>query len=410
MRYGENIVAELLRSYQSSRNFDGETGRRVLLKKSFKLKLPATDTVDYKDFLSELIELQKKEIVDFDWRIKDHVVDKIWLVTENVQNAYNFVDCENKHDALERVRTAVRDVESLIGCGWIKTYLRSVLDDISENRLNGLWNKDTRLVNDVLKALELIYSLNGESISMRAASVKLYSDSKRFENDIKRYIVSIAKKIEPVLVEMSVNEDKNDISEREVLSQLGIVKMPEIFEFYGGLKVFYKNGVVDYSPINKGACVTSESLSEIERVELCGVQSILFIENKTNYTEYCLNSRRENELVVLHGGLYSPAKGMFFRLISKALINQQVFYWGDIDMGGFNMFCRLRENIFPTLLPYNMDCEHFNRYKSKGLPRTKTYLEKIAKLKNDVRYAMFFDVIDLILDCAVTVEQEAFIE
>lgn len=74
------------------------------------------------------------------------------------------------------------------------------------------------------------------------------------------------------------------------------------------------------------------------------------------------------------------------------------------------MFCRLRENIFPTLSPYNMDCECFNRYNSKGLPRSKTYLEKIAKLKNDARYAMFIDVIDLISDCAVTVEQEAFIE
>lgn len=404
MRYGRNIVNELLDSYESSGNFDGATGRRVLLKRSFKR--PDTDSADYEEFLSELIELQKREIADFDWRVKGHVADKIWLVTKNVQNAYDFVSRENKHDALERIGAAVRDTESRVGGGWIKTYLKSVLDGISENRLSGLWKEDARLINDVLKALELIYSLNGESISMRAASVKLYSDSKRFENDIKRYIVSIAKKFEPVLVEM----DEDDISEREVLSQLGIVKMSEIFEFCGGLKVFYKNGAVDYSPIKKGACVTDDSLSEIEQVELSGVQSILFIENKTNYTEYCLNSRRENELVVLHGGLYSPAKGAFFRLISSALTNQQVFYWGDIDMGGFNMFCRLRENIFPTLSPYNMDCECFNRYKSKGLPRSKTYLEKIAKLKNDARYAMFINVIDLISDCAVTVEQEAFIE
>lgn len=404
MRYGRNIVNQLLDSYEDSGNFDTDIGRRVYLKKSFRR--PSGDSADYEEFLSELTKLREKRILEFDWQIKGHVADRIWLVLENVQSAYDFVGRENKHSALERVGTAVRKTESVICDGWIKTYLDKVLEDISKNKLHGLWGADEQLINDVLKALELIYSLNGTSISMRAASVKLYADSKRFEHDIKNYIVSIAKKFETVLAQY----DEEDISEREVLSQLGIVKMSEIFEFCGGLKVIYNEGEVDYSPIKRGACITGDSLSEIIKVELCRVHSILFIENKTNYTEYCLNSRRNNELVVYHGGLYSPAKGDFFRLISKALNDEQVFYWGDIDMGGFNMFCRLRENIFPNLLPYNMDTQCFERYKAKGLQRNPLYLNKIAKLKKNERYAVFYDVMDLVIESGVTVEQEAFIE
>lgn len=404
MRYGRNIVNELLDSYENSGNFDGDTGRRVFLKKSFKR--PDADSVDYEEFLSELTKLQRQGIVDFDWRIKGHVADKIWLVQKNVQSAYDYVRRENKHSALARIELAVRNTENRIGSGWIKEYLNNMLDDISKNKLSGFLKEDVQLINDVLKALELIYSLNGASISMRAASVRLYADSKRFENDIKRHIVSIAKKYEPILAESG----EEDISEREVLSQLGIVKMSEIFEFCGGLKVFYKNGEVDYSPIKNGACISGDSLPEIERVEFSDVQSILFIENKTNYTEYCLNSRSRNELVVFHGGLYSPAKGDFFRLIGKALDNEQVFYWGDIDMGGFNMFCRLKENIFPSILPYNMDRRSFEQYKAKGLPRNELYINKIAKLKESGRYAMFSDVIELIIENGVTVEQEAFIK
>lgn len=402
MRYGRNIVNQLLDSYENSANFDGDTRRKVYLKKSFKR--PSGDSADYEEFLSELIVLRGKGIVDFDWQVKGHVVDRIWLMPENVQSAYDIVCRENKHAALERVRKAVQKTENCVCDGWIKVYLDRVLDDISKNRISGLWSADPQLINDVLKALELIYSLNGARISMRAASVKLYANSKRFE-DIKNYIVSIAKKYEPVLAEA----DENDISEREVLSQLGIFKMSEIFEFCGGLKAFYIDGEVDYSPIKYGACITSDNLSEIIRVELSGIGRIMFIENKTNYTEYCLNSRRKDELVVYHGGLYSPAKGEFFRLISKALNDEQVFYWGDIDMGGFNMFCRLKENIFPALLPYNMDRQSFNQYKGKGLPRNPLYLEKIAKLKGNERYALFSDVIELILESGVTVEQEAFI-
>ena len=112
---------------------------------------------------------------------------------------------------------------------------------------------------------------------------------------------------------------------------------------------------------------------------------------------------------MFHGGLYSPAKGEFFRLISKALNDEQVFYWGDIDMGGFNMFCRLRDNIFPDLLPYKMDKQSFERYKTMGFPRNALYLNKIARLKECAKYAVFSDVIDLIIESGVTVEQEAFI-
>lgn len=404
MRYGRELVNQLLDSYENSGNFDGKTGRKVYLKNSFKR--PPSDYADYEEFLAELSELQKNGIIDFDWRNKGHVVDRIWLVQKNVQEAYDIVGRENKHAALERVRTVIQNAMINIDNGWIRAYLDKVLEDISKNKLGGLWNSAPQIVSDVLKAFELIYFLNGENISMRAASVKLYADSKYFEKEIKKHIISIAKKYEPVLSEM----DEEDISEREVLAQLGILKMAEMFEFCGGLKIFYKNGLVDYSSITRGACIVSDTLSEIERVELCDVQKILFIENKTNYTEYCLNNRKRNELVISHGGLYSPAKGEFFRLVSRALSEEQVFYWGDIDMGGFNMFRRLKENIFQDLLPYNMDKNCFEKYKTSGLSRSKSYLEKLAKLKNDAKYSDFFDVIDLIIESGVTVEQESFID
>ncbi len=97
-------------------------------------------------------------------------------------------------------------------------------------------------------------------------------------------------------------------------------------------------------------------------------------------------------------------------MISKVLNDVQVFYWGDIDMGGFNMFCRLRENIFPDLLPYNMDTQCFERYKTNGLQRNSSYLNKIAELKKNERYAVFYDVIYLVIKSGVTVEQKTFIE
>ncbi len=404
MRYGRTIINELLGSYENSGNFSGNSGKRVFLKQS--IKLPDCESPDYVELLSELNEMRSKGLIEFSWKIKGHVVDRIWLVLENVETAYKLAGREDKHLALERVKSAIYKTESLIHDGWIRQYLDEVLANIEQNKLNGLWREDEQLVCDVLKALELIYSLNGQSITMRLASVRMYSDSKRFERDIKKHIISIAKKHEPILLEADVDE----LSEREILTHLGIVKMPEIFEFCGKMKVYFNEGEVDFSPMKNGACISGDCLSEINRVELNGINRVLFIENKTNYSEYCLNSRSDNELVIYHGGLYSHSRGEFFKIIGKAMSDQKVYYWGDIDMGGFNMFCRLKRNIFPTLEPFNMDCACFEKYREKGLARTGEYIQRLLKLKENDNYSLFSPVIDLIAKYGVTVEQEAFLE
>lgn len=402
MRYGRTIVNSLLGSYENSGNFSGNSGKRVFLKQS--VKLPDCESPDYVELLTELSELRGKGLIDFSWKIKGHVIDRIWLVLENVGEAYEFVGREDKHSALERVRTAIIQIESIIQDGWIRQYLDEVLKDIEQNKLNGLWSEDEQLISDTLKALELIYSLNGQSITMRSASIRLYSDSKRFERDIKKYVISIAKKHEPVLLEADVEE----LSEREILSHLGIVRMPEIFEFCGGMKIYFNDGEVDFSPIRNGACISSDCLPEISRVELRNISRVLFIENKTNYSEYCLNSRSDSELVIYHGGLYSHSRGEFFELISRAIRDENVYYWGDIDMGGFNMFCRLKRNFFPALEPFNMDSACFERYREKGLTRSADYIQRLMRLKENEHYSVFHEVIDLIARYGVTVEQEAF--
>lgn len=88
----------------------------------------------------------------------------------------------------------------------------------------------------------------------------------------------------------------------------------------------------------------------------------------------------------------------------------KVYYWGDIDMGGFNMFCRLKRNIFPTLEPLNMDCSCFEKYREKGLARNEDYIQRLLRLKGNENYSVFSTVIDLIAQYGVTVEQEAFLE
>ena len=63
------------------------------------------------------------------------------------------------------------------------------------------------------------------------------------------------------------------------------------------------------------------------------------IENKANYISYINGMTAEDELVIYHGGCYSPIKGRWLRLIAEEAEKSkiQVFHWSDIDLGGFRI-------------------------------------------------------------------------
>ena len=97
---------------------------------------------------------------------------------------------------------------------------------------------------------------------MRAFSVALFSDSKYFERNIKTFLLPIICKYEP-----SASEAE-EISDREVLAQVGIIMMPEIFEFCGHISIGFCNGATDFSPIPKGACVSSNCVEDITAIHI----------------------------------------------------------------------------------------------------------------------------------------------
>lgn len=404
MSYSKEVLSALLKKYEKSKHFSDTSNRRVLLRN--EVKIPDSDSLDYPEFVDEMCELERSGFINIEWTRKSRVISRISLDLSDLKAAYKYADFRDKKETIADVCGLISKSLAQIPNGWIKQYLDSELEEISsKSKLVGLWNEDLEVISDVLKALKLIYTLNGKEISVRAASVSLYSDSKRFERCIKKYIVSITLKNHPLFVENDVSE----LDDRDALAQVGIILMPEVFEFCGNLRINFKNGTVDYSPIRSGSCISGNCLNEVVSVDLTDIDRILFIENKTNYSEFCLNNKDPRLLVIWHGGLYSPARGKFFKLISNAVASQKALFWADIDLGGFNMFVRLKKNIFPNLKPLNMDIKSFEKHKAMGLERGGDYLKKLSKLKDKPEYSVFFDVIDAINETEVTVEQESFL-
>ena len=141
------------------------------------------------------------------------------------------------------------------------------------------------------------------------------------------------------------------------------------------------------------------------------VKRILFIENKANYLEYLNKKREPDELVVYHGGFYSPVKGSFFGKLYQAGKKQgaEFYHWSDIDLGGFSIFVRLRDSIIPELQPYLMDEAAFVSARQKGMVFDDKYALLLEGLLEKPEYSVFHPVINIMLKERVRIEQEAFI-
>lgn len=380
------------------------SNRKVLIKcDKGEIIIPDIESDEYCIFKNDMLSLKSKNYIDFSWVQKDYLIESIWLIVDNVSEAYRYLEREDKNSKINSVISLIDN--AIIGTehGWVHDYFLRTRDNIINNaKLTGIWNGEHKLLADFLDALINISKLTGKSVSMRAFSVNVYGNSKYFEREIKQYVIPVIKNNEPDLL------DTEEISDREVLAQAGIVMMPEVFEFCGNVKILFDNGIVDFSPIKKGACISSECVSDICKINIFDTDRILFIENKTNYSEYCLNNKGGRELVVYHGGFYSPQRGEFFAKLCSG-VNIPICFWGDIDYGGFKMFVRLKKNIIHNLQPFNMDIASYNLYNSNGLKKNDNYILKLKELTNDSDYAIFTDVISEIVKEKATVEQESFI-
>lgn len=404
MNYQNKILNKLIDKYEKSKHYSDKTAFTKRIYVYCGDFINVEDPYENKQFLSDILELREKNFIDCDWERKDLVVNRIWLIIDNVNCIYKYLGRRSRNDEVNDVLVEIERLSVDIQVPWIKEYLHFQYDNIKgKNKLTGMWRTDIKLIREILSALGEIDRLNGKSVFMRTFSIDLYSDSKYFERNIKKYITDIARKNEPVL------RENDELSEREILQQLGIVMMSEIFEFCGNIAIKFKNGIVDFSPIKNGACISGDCIEDILSVEVKGVSKIIFIENKTNYSEYCLKNRKEDELVIFHGGFYSPQKGKFFRGIHNAAASTPIFFWADIDYGGFRMFVRLKDNIIPELQPMNMSVMAHKEHSQRLLERSDEYIEKLLSLCNDEKYSMFYDVIMAIASSHGTVEQECFL-
>lgn len=406
------ILSRLLDKYENSKYLfePGVSARRVMLRIE-KKELPEYDyqEASVRDAFNQAAqELEKDHLVELEWVTGRPVLSAIILKLDHVDVCYPLVGRKHPKEQAIVVAQMLEKELSAVSTPWIILW-RDGLCAKAKNAFSvpAYCKRDTTFLSKLLVALTMYDSLHGDSITMRTFSSKCYHDSKCFEREIRDEFLRIAQKYCSDLSELC---EREEMGVRDKLACLGIYARPEIYELSGDFSLETARGMVNANALMPyGIALPSTVVDAITSVHLEHIGKIVFIENKTNYDEYVLSEMAANELVIYHGGFLSPQKRKLVSMISQAISKGvPVYFWADIDLGGFQMFAHLQQ-LIPELQPMRMTGEDVVAYHETGLSRSVDYLEKLRAALEKAEYPLFENAIKCIIEYGVTIEQEVFL-
>ena len=405
MNYRDTVLNLLLSKYESSKLYKTGSSSRLPQAAVAKEKplAEALETPEHKEqFLRDLALLEKEGLIEVDWvRFEKNNIPTVLHLIDHA-GAYAAAGRKPKAETVQETVEMLAEAAVKMKEGDLKQYVLEAKALTEKNRsVPKVFDQDRKHNEDLLTFLVFL-SNNTGTVMERVASTSLYGDSKYFEKELKAKVLSILSRID----KENTGEDTED---HELFAARGIFRWPEMIEFCGHVSFETDEGKkITTDGESWGTIISSQTVEHIRHARLEVINTILFIENKANYLHRINEGVKADELVVFLAGQYSPARARLFELFAEGKKPQTAVYeWSDIDVGGFQIFTRLKDQVFPDLLPYHMDAETLRQYRQRTmeLPGEK-YRKLLENMLKEEKYAVFYDVIAYMLENNVRLEQE----
>ena len=406
------ILSHLLDKYESSKHLlePGVSNRRVMLRIE-KKELPEYnyENAAVRDAFNDAAKaLETEGLISTQWVTGRPVLSSVVLNLETVMDCYHLIGRKHPRELADTVADLIENQLSGISTSWILRWQQEVCQDArTKLKVPSFCRNDLSALNDLLTVFCEYDALRGEPITMRAFSSKCYHDTKYFERMVREPFLRIAQKYD---VELSLLCEEETLGIKDQLAYLGIYARPEIYELSGNASIRTEFGTIDLCATGmNGIGLPSTLVDHVISVDFSKIKKMIFIENKTNYDEYILSESQMDELVVYHGGFLSPQrKKLFAKLGASAPPSCEVFFWADIDLGGFQMYDQLKD-IIPRVTPMRMTEQDVISNCSHGLKRSADYLLRLQLSDYYQGESPFKKTIEKIIEYGVTIEQESFL-
>lgn len=398
-QYDKLVVNKLLDAYESSLLSTGKNIRNINIELRFtKKNVPAyfnESSQEYEEIHFLMRQLEEKNFVTIIWKGKKvgHIIEKVQLRTDNIQEAYAYVKrvskLEMEEHNIKMLREYLACVETPVCYSFVEYLLCRIQEHKSVKEFIELDKcKETKQLLDTIHAIEK----NKDALYLREFSIKVLSDSKVFEQ--------IAGKIASVFRKFKLGCDERDIA--EILAEYNIYHTPNYVYLKGDVVVSVNDEELHLSSLGQGIGIAGDDISRIHFVSTENIKKVVTIENLTTYFRW----NEKNSLIVYLGGYHNSARRMLLKEIYANVPQASYLHFGDIDAGGFEIFRDLCEKTEIPFSTYHMDLETLQKYEKYGKELTLNDRSRLERMKE---LSGMKELISYMLEHNVKLEQECVI-
>lgn len=311
------------------------------------------------------------------------VDEQIEQVEDYLHKKYAFIPKGMKKDDVQNMIAKYHDLSEI--CGMECDRLLKELD------FNKIPN-DYETLPKVLDAVAFIEN-NRTELFVREVSMKVYGDSKYFEENTLVQVCQMLRKYK--------NKPCNiDELMDEILSDYMIKKEPQKFSIKGNFILSIDGKKLDFSVFPDGIELDTNSLKKIDCIKV-ETQKFMTIENRTSYLRYSV----PDTVTFYLGGYANRFQRDFIKKVYEYNPSIEFLHFGDIDAGGFWIHYNLCEITGVNFKTFCMSKDELSQkqYESCLHRLTDNDTVRLQELKEMRVYA---DTIQYMLQHNVKMEQE----
>lgn len=361
--YDVKILESLLDSYERSLLSKGKNKVMIHIVFPFTKKtIPEyfnESSLAYDEIHGVVKELEQRGFLEIVWKKgkEGHIIQKVLLKEEEIEKVYAYLRRTPKADYIVQHLQLLDSWKQEEEEGFV---VWKFVDYLKERIQEGKTVKEFVDLPDLEKTKRILTALscvekNRESCYIREFSIRHFADSKVFEN-LFGVLGKIMRRFRVEFADMDIYQ---------ILAEYNIYHTPDYVYLKGEGILDFQKGMesrINLTYLEQGIGISG---ADIEKVRISGkVKKVITIENLTTFFRW----QEKNSLLIYLGGYHNSVRRELLCRVHQALPDAKYLHFGDIDVGGFEIYRDLCEKTGIPFQTYHMgilELQYYQEYTKK---------------------------------------------
>lgn len=401
--YDKLILNALLDSYEKSSLFSGENKRNIRISFAFSPRtIPEyfdESSLAYEEIHACIRMLQEEGFVEIVWKKgrEGHIAEKVLLRIEHIPRIYSYLKRKPKTAKLSEQMQLLRRLADRYQTPVAAAFARLILHRLSCGKpvKEFLDAEDPAAAENLVKAVSAVET-NTQDMYVREFSIRHFADSKAFEG-MQAKVGKIFRQLAPRFEGWETGD---------ILAEHFIYHTPNFIYFKGEGILQLGTQSIRLQAFSQGLGISGPDLRSLKLADTSAIRRVITIENLTAFFRW----QEEGSLILYLGGYLNSVRRDFLMALYRRLPEIPYLHFGDIDVGGFQIFENLRQKTGIPFQPYHMDLTTLKQYREYGKELTANDKKRLEALleaaKAQMPPAPYIDVLEYMKSSNIKLEQE----